>query len=220
MGKRHGNEGSKTVIVVGGAGGLFDRYRDDREAMQDELSKERGLVIIPAYDHRDIMAGGGTTALELLGQVKDLDAILVPVSGGGLIAGCAVAAKALSPRVQVFGAEPETGNDTQQSLAAGERIRIPVPETIADGLQVPTPGKLTFEVNRRLLDGVVTATDATVKATMRLIFERLKIVVEPSGAMALAGLIENPDRFAGRRAGVVLSGGNIGSERFCELVLS
>ncbi|HLK16208.1 MAG TPA: pyridoxal-phosphate dependent enzyme [Fimbriimonadaceae bacterium] len=195
----------------------FDRYKEDRDVLQRALSEERGAVTIPPYDHPDVMAGGGTVALELLAAVPDLDVLVVPVSGGGLIAGCATAAKAIKPNISVLGAEPETGNDTQQSLAAGKRIRIPVPATIADGLQVAIPGELTFEINRRLLDGVVTASDATVVSTMRFLFERLKIVVEPSGAMALAAIFADPSPFAGKRVGVVLSGGNVDSQRFCEL---
>lgn len=197
---------------------LFDRYRDDREAMQAELSERRGLVTIPAYDHPDVMAGGGTVALDFLEEVPDLDVLVVPVSGGGLIAGCATAAKAMRPAIEAIGAEPAEGNDTQRSLIAGERVRIPIPATVADGLQAPTPGRLTFEVNRRLLDGVETASDPEIVAAMRLLFERLKIVVEPSGAMALAAVLSHPDRFRGRRVGVVLSGGNIDLERFCQLL--
>ena len=200
----------------------YDRYTQDREAMARELSQDRGLTPIPAYDHLDVMAGAGTTALELLEQVREqigeLDALLVCTSGGGLTAGCATVMKTLHPQSRVYGVEPEAGDDTRRSLEAGERVRIPVPRTIADGQQVEIPGALTFEINKRLLDGVLLVSDAQIVQAMRFLFERLKLVVEPSGASALAALLNNHEHFAGLRVGVTLSGGNVGVERFLELM--
>jgi threonine dehydratase len=140
------------------------------------------------------------------------------MSGGGLMAGCGTAARALLPGVELIGVEPSAGDDTKRSLAARERVRIPVPRTIADGLQVDTPGALTFEVNRRQVDEVLLVDDEALVETMAVLFERLKIVVEPSGASALAAVLGNPERFAGRRVGVVLSGGNVGLDQFTALI--
>ena len=196
----------------------YDRYREDREALAQNLAEERGLVPIPAYDDWMVMAGQGTTALELLLDAGALDALVVPVSGGGLMAGCGVAARGLLPEIELIGAEPEAGDDTCRSLSAGERVRIPVPRTIADGQQVDIPGQLTFEVNRRQVDDIILVSDDALIVTMRLLFERLKLVVEPSGASALAAVLSQPRRFEGRRVGVVLSGGNVGAERFAKLV--
>ena len=196
----------------------YDRYSESREKLAAEIAEETGRVPVPPYDDFRIMAGQGTAALELVGDVPDLDTLLVPMSGGGLMAGCAVAARALSPRIELIGVEPAAGDDTKQSLAAGERIRIPVPRTIADGLQVDVPGELTFEINRRLVDDVCLVSDEQIVAAMRLLFERAKAVVEPSGATAFAALLSEPARFAGRRVGVILSGGNVAADRFAELV--
>jgi threonine dehydratase len=164
------------------------------------------------------MAGQGTAALELIEDAGPLDTLVVPVGGGGLIAGCGTAAKALLADVELIGVEPRAGDDTARSLAAGERVRIPVPRTLADGQQLEMPGALTFEVNRRLVDEILLVDDAVLVSTMMLLFERLKVVVEPSGASALAAVLANPERFRGRRVGVVLSGGNIGAARFAALV--
>jgi threo-3-hydroxy-L-aspartate ammonia-lyase len=197
----------------------YDRYSEDREALGKALAEERGLTLVPPYDHPCVMAGQGTVALELLADTPDLELLVVPVGGGGLIAGCSTAAKALRPRIRVLGVEPEGGDDTRQSLASGERVALPVPRTIADGLQATTPGELTFEVNKRLVDGIVTVTDAQLVDAMRFAFDRLKLVVEPSGAAGLAALLnrEIPEA-KGRRVGVVISGGNVGAARFAELV--
>jgi threonine dehydratase len=164
------------------------------------------------------MAGQGTTALELLQEHGDLDVLVVPMSGGGLMAGCAVAARALNPRIELIGVEPTAGNDTQLSLGRDSRVRIDVPRTIADGLQVDVPGELTFSVNRRLVDEVLLADDDEIVAAMRLLFERAKTVVEPSGAIGLAAVLRDRARFAGRRVGVILSGGNVDAEQFATLV--
>jgi threo-3-hydroxy-L-aspartate ammonia-lyase len=196
----------------------YDRYAESREELAAALAAETGRVAVPPYDDHRIMAGQGTAAFELLQDVPDLDTLLVPMSGGGLMAGCGVAARALNPRIELVGVEPAAGDDTKQSLAAGERIRIPVPRTIADGLQVEIPGELTFEINRRQVDDVCLVDDAQIVAAMRLWFERAKTVVEPSGATAFAALLADPSRFAGRRVGVLLSGGNVGTAQFATLM--
>jgi threo-3-hydroxy-L-aspartate ammonia-lyase len=196
----------------------FDRYAEDRETLLDELVAERGAVPIHPYDDERVMAGQGTVAAELLEQAGPLDLLLVCVGGGGLIAGCATAAKALAPGIRVVGVEPEAGDDVRRSLQAGERVRIPVPRTIADGQQVPAPGELTFEVIRERVDDVVLASDPEIVDAMRLLFERLKTVAEPSGACALAALLAGRVDAQGLRVGVTLSGGNVSAARFAELV--
>ena len=196
----------------------YDRYGESREEIGRALAAERGLVDVPPYDHPLIMAGQGTAALELLEDAGELDALLVCVGGGGLIAGCATAAKGLQPGLRVVGVEPAAGDDTKRSLAAGERVRIPVPRTIADGQQVDAPGELTFPVVQRLVDDVLLATDEQIVAAMRFLFERLKVVAEPSGACALAALLADPNPFRGMRVGVTLSGANVGADRFAELL--
>jgi threonine dehydratase len=196
----------------------FDRYASDREELLAELVRERGLIPIHPYDDERVMAGQGTVAVELLEQAGPLDLLLVCVGGGGLIAGCATAAKALAPEIRVVGVEPEAGDDTRRSLAAGERVRIDVPRTIADGQQIPIPGELTFPVIQERVDEIVLASDAEIVAAMRLLFERLKTVAEPSGACALAALLARRVDAAGLRVGVTLSGGNVSAGRFGELV--
>jgi len=197
----------------------YDRYTEDREALGRGLAEERGMTLVPPYDHPCVMAGQGTVALELLADSPDLELLVVPVGGGGLIAGCSTAAKGLRPRIRVVGVEPEGGDDTKQSLSKGERVALAVPRTIADGLQATTPGELTFEVNSRLVDEVVTVTDAQLVDAMRFAFDRLKLVIEPSGAAGLAALLDGVIPEAkGRRVGVVISGGNVGAARFAELV--
>jgi threonine dehydratase len=196
----------------------FDRYATDREALLAELVAERGLVPIHPYDDERVMAGQGTVALELLEQAGPLDVLLVCVGGGGLIAGCATAAKALQPGIRVVGVEPEAGDDVRRSLAAGERVRIPVPRTIADGQQLPVPGELTFPVIAERVDDVVLASDAEIVGAMRVLFERVKTVAEPSGACALAALLAGRLDARGLRVGVTISGGNVSAERFAALV--
>jgi threo-3-hydroxy-L-aspartate ammonia-lyase len=194
----------------------YDRWTEDREEISATLAAERGLALVKPYDDPLVMAGQGTTALELLSEVADLDLLVVPVGGGGLIAGCATAAKGLRPDIRVVGVEPEAGDDTARSLAAGERVQIDLPRTIADGLQSSSPGELTFEVNRRLVDEVVTVSDAEIVDAMVFLFDRLKLVTEPSGAVGIAALLAG--RARGKRTGVVISGGNVGAARFAELV--
>jgi threonine dehydratase len=195
---------------------IYDRFTESREELGDALSRERGLELVKPYDDPLVMAGQGTTALELLDQVPELDVVVTPVGGGGLLAGCATAAKSRRPGIRVVGVEPATADDTAQSLAAGSRVNIGVPRTIADGLQAPEPGALTFEVNRELADDVVTVDDVEILDAMTFRFDRLKLVVEPSGAGGVAALLAG--RITGDRVGVVLSGGNVGAARFAELL--
>ncbi len=196
----------------------YDRYTQDRTALGRALADERGLALIPPYEHPHIIAGQGTAALELLEDTGPLDALVVPVGGGGLIAGSATTATALHPGIRVIGVEPESGDDTRRSLEAGERVEIPVSRTIADGLAAPTPGELTFSINRRLLDGVALVRDEEIRAAMRFAFERLKIVLEPSGASSLAALLAGRVENLPRRVGVIASGGNIDTERFADVL--
>jgi threonine dehydratase len=196
----------------------YDRYREDREALGAALAVDRGLTLVPPYEHPAVMAGQGTAALELLEQAPGLDLLLAPVGGGGLIAGCATAVKALHPDIRVVGVEPDAGDDTRRSLAAGERVRIETPRTIADGQQADIPGRLTFEVNRRLVDAVELVSDAEIVAAMAFVFDRMKLVVEPSGVSALAALMAGRISAQGSRVGVIVSGGNVGVARFCELL--
>jgi threo-3-hydroxy-L-aspartate ammonia-lyase len=197
----------------------FDRYGQDREALLAALVAERGLIPVHPYDDERVMAGQGTVALELIEEAGPLDVLLVCVGGGGLVAGCATAAKALLDDVRVVGVEPEEGDDTRRSLAAGERVRIPVPRTIADGQQLPQPGELTFPVIRERVDAIAVASDAEIVEAMRFLFERVKTVAEPSGACALAALLAGRvGDVRGLRVGVTISGGNVTAERFAELV--
>jgi len=198
----------------------YDRYKEDRVAIATAIAEREGLTAIPAYDYLDVMAGQGTAALELFEDVPDLDVFMAPVGGGGLMAGCATVARALNPEIQIYGIEPAAGNDTKRSFDAGERITIPVPQTIADGLQVNAPGELTFPVNRQLVSEILEVSDASIVRAMRFLFERMKLVVEPSGAVAVAAMLDEPGRFAGRTVGAILSGGNVGVDRFVELMQS
>lgn len=197
----------------------YDRYAEDRVAIGARVAKERGVVLVPPYDDPAVMAGQGTAALELVEDAGALDVLVVPLGGGGLMAGSATVAKAYTSETYVVGVEPAMGDDTRRSLAAGERVVIPVPRTIADGLQAATPGELTFEVNRRLVDEVVTVSDEEIVEAMRFLFERMKLVVEPSGAVAVAALLSRRLRGGGgRRVGALISGGNVSAERFSTLL--
>jgi threonine dehydratase len=196
----------------------YDRYTEDRAAIAGRLAEERGLALIPPYDHADIVAGQGTATLELLDQAGELDTIVVPVSGGGLIAGTAIAAKGLYPGIRVIGVEPETADDTRRSLAAGQPVRIDQPHTIADGLAVPSPGELTFAINRNLVDGIVVVSDDELRDAMRFAVDRLKTVLEPSGAAGLAALLTGRIDPVPARVGVILSGGNVGAARLAQLL--
>lgn len=211
--KRAATDGYGAEVIA------FDRYEDDRELLVRELSSRRGLALVHPYDDLMVMAGHGTVALELLEQVGDsLDAVVIPVGGGGLIAGCATAVKALSPGTRVVGVEPVASDDVARSLASGRREQVRVGRTIADGQQTASPGSLTWPIIRTLVDQVVTVTDEQIVAAMRLLFERLKLVAEPSGACALAALLSGAVRFEGTPVGVVVSGGNIGAGAFGALL--
>jgi threonine dehydratase len=197
---------------------LYDRYTENREALGTRLADERGMTLIPPYDHPHVMAGQGTAALELIEEAGELDLLLVCVGGGGLISGCAVAARHLLPNCKVIGVEPAAGNDVQQSLARGEIVHIDVPRTIADGAQTQHAGRLTFPVIQALVEQVVTVTDDQLVRAMRFFGERMKLIVEPTGCLAAAAAFEQAVDVRGRRVGVIVSGGNIDLRRYAELV--
>ena len=192
----------------------YDRYTGNREEIAGELAGD-DAHIVPPYDDELIMAGAGTAALELIEDAGAVDTLVVPVGGGGLISGCATIAKEFGV-ARVVGVEPAAGDDWAQSFALGERVEIAVPHTIADGLQTHAPGALTWEVGRRLVDEIVTVTDAQIVEAMRFAFERLKLVAEPSGAVGIAAVLQGLVR--GDRIGVIVSGGNVSAERFAELL--
>jgi len=197
----------------------FDRYRDDREELMRAVAAQRGLALVHPFDDLRVMAGQGTVALEMLEQASDvLDAVVVPVGGGGLISGCATVVAALAPDARVIGVEPVASDDVARSMTSGRRERVTVGRTIADGQQTASPGELTWPVIHALVHEVVTVTDAQILGAMRFCFERLKLVVEPSGACGLAALLCGAVSCAGLRVGVVLSGGNIGAQAFAALM--
>jgi threonine dehydratase len=195
----------------------YDRYGGQRHEIAAGVVEAEGRVLIPPYDDYRVMAGQGTAALEVLEDVADLDELWVGVGGGGLLAGCVTAARALRPQMRVVGVEPESGDDHRRSAEAGERIEIPVPRTIADGQQVPVPGELTWPITSAGTDEWVTVSDEELVATMRLLFDEAHVVVEPSGASALAAVLFSDQDLSGRRIAVTLSGGNISLERFAKL---
>ena len=197
---------------------LYDRYTQDREQLTQQLALERGLVVIPPYDHPEIIAGQGTAAKELFEEVGALDTLLVCVGGGGLLAGSALAARALSPGCMLYGVEPEAGNDGQQSFRTGEIVNIPTPRTIADGAQTQHLGQLTFAVIRQHVDDMLTVTDAQLVDVMRFYAERMKMVVEPTGCLSFAAACHAGLDLRGKRVGVIVSGGNVDMARFAELL--
>ena len=197
---------------------LYNRYKEDREAIGRQLADERGMTLIPPFDHPHVMAGQGTAALELIEDAGSLDVLLVCVGGGGLISGCSVAAKHALPQCRVIGVEPEAGNDVQQSLRRGEIVHIDVPRTIADGAQTQAPGRFTFPVIRALVDDVLTVTDRQLVLTMRFFAERMKMVVEPTGCLAAAAVLEGMLDVRGQRVGIIISGGNVDVDRYAELL--
>ena len=197
---------------------LFDRFTEDRAAIGARLANERGLTLIPPFDHPDIIAGQGTATKELLEEVGELDALFVCLGGGGLISGAALALRALSPRCKLYGVEPLAGNDAQQSLRRGEIVHIEVPKTIADGAQTPHIGELTFQIIRREVDDIVTATDEQLVEAMHFFAERMKLVVEPTSCLGFAGARHAGLPIQGQRVGVLLSGGNIDLPRYSELL--
>ena len=197
---------------------LYDRYSESRDEIGERLVRERGALLVPPFDDVLIMAGAGTAAAELLEDVPDLDFLLVPVSGAGLIAGSATAAKHLRPRITVYGVEPETANDTALSLAKGERVSIGVPLTIADGLQVPSPGKLTFPIVQETVAAILLVSDEEMIETLTWMLERMKVLVEPSGVAGAAAVRHRKADFSGKRVGVILSGGNLDRERLADFL--
>ena len=197
---------------------LYNRYKEDREAIGRQLADERGMTLIPPFDHPHVMAGQGTAALELIEDAGPLDVLFVCVGGGGLISGCAVAAKHALPQCRVIGVEPEAGHDVQQSLRRGEIVHIDVPQTIADGAQTQAPGRLTLPVIRALVDDVLPVTDRQLVLTMRFFAERMKMVVEPTGCLAAAAVLEGMLDVRGQRVGIIISGGNVDVDRYAELL--
>jgi threonine dehydratase len=200
------------VAATRGYGGqvvLYDRYTQDREQIGRELAERHGLTLIPPYDHPDVIAGQGTAAKELFEETGPLDALFVCLGGGGLLAGSALAARALAPACKIYGVEPEAGNDGQQSFRLGAIVHIDTPQTIADGAQTQHLGELTFPIIRRDVDDILTATDAELVDCMRFFAERMKLVVEPTGCLGFAAARRMRDELAGKRVGVILSGGNI-----------
>jgi len=196
----------------------FDRYTQDREALTRQVAAERGMTLIPPFDHADVIAGQGTAAKELIEEVGELDYLFVPLGGGGLLSGSALSARALSPQCKVYGVEPEAGNDAQQSFRKGEIVHIPVPATLADGAQTQHLGRLTFGVIRRDVTDILTATDDQPVQAMRFLAERMKMVVEPTGCLGLAGALHGGVDIVGKRVGVIISGGNVDLTRFAQLV--
>lgn len=197
---------------------LYDRFTQDREALTRELAGQRGLTLIPPYDHPDVVAGQGTAVKELIEEAGELDVLLTPLGGGGLLAGSALAARALAPACRIYGVEPEAGNDGQQSLRRGEIVHIATPQTIADGAQTQHLGHYTFGIIRRDVADVLTATDAQLVEAMRFLAERMKMVVEPTGGLGLAAACHAGLPLAGKRVGIVISGGNVDLKRFGELL--
>ena len=196
----------------------YDRYTEDAMAIAKALAEREGRTFIPPFDHPDVIAGQGTAALELLQDHGPMDRLYVCLGGGGLLSGSLLAAKALSPNCAVFGVEPEAGNDVQQSLAKGERVRIPIPVTIADGAQTPMVGAITFDIIRRDVAAVHTVTDAQLVDAMRFYAERMKMVVEPTGCLSLAALMQDAPACQGQRVGVIISGGNVDLARYAALL--
>ena len=196
----------------------YDRYNEDAMAIARELATREGRTFIPPFDHADVLCGQGTAAMELFEDVGELDVLLVCLGGGGLLSGSALSARALSPRCQVYGVEPEAGNDVQQSFRRGERVRIPTPRTIADGAQTPLVGELTFEIIRRHVDDILTVTDDQLVEAMCFYAERMKMVVEPTGGLTLAAACHAGLDLQGRRVGIVISGGNVDLPRFAQLL--
>jgi len=209
------------VAATKGYGGQvigYDRYTEDREELAQRLAAEHGLTLIPPFDHPHVIAGQGTAAKELLDEVGELDALFVPLGGGGLLSGTALAARELSPSCRLYGVEPEAGNDGQQSVRQGQIVHIDTPMTIADGAQTQHLGTLTFEIIRRAVDDILTATDLELIEAMRIFATTMKIVVEPTGCLGLAAVRRLAPELGGQRIGIIVSGGNIDLSRFAELL--
>ena len=196
----------------------YNRYQEDREEITRRVAAERGLSVIPPYDHPDVIAGQGTAAMELLEETGPLDSLFVCLGGGGLLAGSALAAKALAPRCGIYGVEPQAGNDGQQSFRSGAIVHIGVPETIADGAQTQALGRYPFEIIRRDVTDVLTASDTELIDCMRFFATRMKLIVEPTGCLGFAAARAAGRQLADQRVGIMVSGGNVDLERFAQLI--
>ncbi|KVW40283.1 serine dehydratase [Burkholderia ubonensis] len=199
---------------------VYDRYAEDREAIGRRLADEQGLTLIPPYDHPDVLAGQGTAAKELFDEVGTLDALFVPMGGGGLLSGTALSTRALAPQCELYGVEPEAGNDGQRSLRSGQIVHIDTPKTIADGAQTQHIGNYTFAIIKRDVNDILTASDADLVNAMKFFATRMKMIVEPTGCLGLAAALNAKESLKGKRVGIIVSGGNIDLERFCSLVTS
>ncbi|KVT70407.1 serine dehydratase [Burkholderia ubonensis] len=199
---------------------VYDRYAEDREAIGRRLADEQGLTLIPPYDHPDVIAGQGTAAKELFDEVGALDALFVPMGGGGLLSGTALSTRALTPQCALYGVEPEAGNDGQRSLRSGQIVHIDTPKTIADGAQTQHIGNYTFAIIKRDVNDILTASDADLVNAMKFFATRMKMIVEPTGCLGLAAALNAKESLKGKRVGIIISGGNIDLERFCSLVTS
>jgi threo-3-hydroxy-L-aspartate ammonia-lyase len=209
------------VAATKGYGGQvvsYDRYTEDREQIGRELAERHGLTLVPPYDHPDVIAGQGTAAKELFEEVGELDAFFVCLGGGGLLAGSALATRALSPRCKLYGVEPEAGNDGQRSFRSGTIVHIDTPRTIADGAQTQHLGNLTFPIIRRDVDDILTVSDAQLVERMAFAFTRMKLVIEPTGCLGFAAALAMKEQLKGQRVGILVSGGNVDRERFCSLM--
>jgi threonine dehydratase len=209
------------VEATKGYGGkvvMYDRYTENREQIGRDLATRHGLTLIPPYDHPDVLAGQGTAAKELFDEVGQLDALFVPLGGGGLLSGCALATRALSPQCLLYGVEPEAGNDGQRSIRSGNIVHIDTPKTIADGAQTQHLGSLTFAIIKRDVTDIVTASDAQLVDCMRFMATRMKLVAEPTGCLGFAAARAMAAQLKGKRVGIVVSGGNVDMARFCELL--
>ncbi|KWB51059.1 threo-3-hydroxy-L-aspartate ammonia-lyase [Burkholderia ubonensis] len=199
---------------------VYDRYAEDREAIGRRLADEQGLTLIPPYDHPDVLAGQGTAAKELFDEVGALDALFVPMGGGGLLSGTALSTRALASQCELYGVEPEAGNDGQRSLRSGQIVHIDTPKTIADGAQTQHIGNYTFAIIKRDVNDILTASDADLVNAMKFFATRMKMIVEPTGCLGLAAALNAKESLKGKRVGIIVSGGNIDLERFCSLVTS
>lgn len=204
----------------GGRIHFYDRYKEDRETIGKRIAAENGLTLIPPYDHPDVITGQGTAARELFEEVGPLDMLFVCLGGGGLLAGSILSAEAMAPACDVFGVEPEAGDDGRQSLRQGKIVRIAAPRSIADGALVTHLGRHTFPIIQRHVRDILTVNDGSLVKTMALLAERLKIVVEPTGCLGLAAVLSGAVPVAGKRVGALISGGNVDLQRFAELMAS
>ena len=196
----------------------YDRYTEDREQISRDLAERHGMTLVPPYDHPDVIAGQGTAAKELIEEVGALDALFVPLGGGGLLSGSALSARALAPHCRIYGVEPAAGDDGQQSFRTGRIVHIDTPDTIADGAQTQHLGHLTFAIIRDAVDDILTVGDDDLADAMRFFATRMKILVEPTGCLGFAGARALAGELRGRRVGVIVSGGNVDPGRFCALI--